>query len=224
MPWRIPVLPAKSTDDSDRESMRIARNESADSYRRGMRVFEPYGFDLLARVNPKIRESALDLAAGLDEHRADGGSRRPGRGHRSLRADGGACHAYREGAADPRPHVSCDGCREARLPRRVVRPRDEPVRFPYLRSSGIGREGSPSSPPAEGPDRDRRLEHGGESDGPQCRRRADVGVRRARRDRLSTDAFRTRWSWRADEAARRRRIRGNDGGATNPHNGIRRRR
>src|SRR5207244_13129781 len=67
MPRRIPVLPAKSTDDSDRESMRIARNESADSYRKGMRVFEPYGFDLLARVNPKIRESALDLAAGLGE-------------------------------------------------------------------------------------------------------------------------------------------------------------
>src|SRR2546421_10797783 len=65
MPWRIPVLPAKSTGDSDRESMRIAWNESADSYRKGMRVFEPYGFDLLARVNPKIRESALDLAAGL---------------------------------------------------------------------------------------------------------------------------------------------------------------
>src|SRR2546422_11338751 len=67
MPRRIPVLPAKSTDDSDRESMRIARNESADSYRKGMRVFEPYGFDLLARVNPKIRESALDLAAGPRE-------------------------------------------------------------------------------------------------------------------------------------------------------------
>src|SRR5207245_11561733 len=47
--------------------MRIAWNESADSYRQGMRVFEPYGFDLLARVNPKIRESALDLAAGLGE-------------------------------------------------------------------------------------------------------------------------------------------------------------
>src|SRR2546422_11527453 len=67
MPWRIPVLPAKSTGDSDRESMRIAWNESADSYRKGMRVFEPYGFDLLARVNPKIRESALDLAAGPGE-------------------------------------------------------------------------------------------------------------------------------------------------------------
>src|SRR2546430_4103807 len=67
MPWRIPVLPAKSTGDSDRESMRIAWNESADSYRKGMRVFEPYGFDLLARVNPKIRESALDLATGTGE-------------------------------------------------------------------------------------------------------------------------------------------------------------
>lgn len=32
-----------------------------------MRLFEPYGFDLLARVNPKIRESALDLATGIGE-------------------------------------------------------------------------------------------------------------------------------------------------------------
>jgi ubiquinone/menaquinone biosynthesis C-methylase UbiE len=32
-----------------------------------MRLFEPYGFDLLARVNPKIRESALDLATGPGE-------------------------------------------------------------------------------------------------------------------------------------------------------------
>jgi len=32
-----------------------------------MRTFEPFGFDLLARVNPKIRESALDLAPGLGE-------------------------------------------------------------------------------------------------------------------------------------------------------------
>src|SRR5947209_19710111 len=67
MARRIPVLPAKSTDDSDRESMRIAWNESGDSYRKGMQVFDAYGFDLLARVNPKIRESALDLAAGLGE-------------------------------------------------------------------------------------------------------------------------------------------------------------
>jgi len=56
-----------STDDSDRESIRRASNESAESYRRAVRLFEPYGFDLLARVNPKIRESALDLATGLGE-------------------------------------------------------------------------------------------------------------------------------------------------------------
>src|SRR5437667_11795609 len=59
--------PSKHTDDSHREAMRTTWNERADSYRKGMRVFEPYGFDLLARVNPKIRESALDLAAGLGE-------------------------------------------------------------------------------------------------------------------------------------------------------------
>src|SRR3989442_2321834 len=56
-----------STDDSDRESIRRASNESAESYRRAVRLFEPYGFDLLARVNPKIRESAHDLATGLGE-------------------------------------------------------------------------------------------------------------------------------------------------------------
>src|SRR6266571_6986209 len=56
-----------STDDPDRESIRRAWNESAESYRWAMRLFEPYGFDLLARVNPKIRESALDLATGLGE-------------------------------------------------------------------------------------------------------------------------------------------------------------
>src|SRR6266446_3562128 len=67
MPIGIPVLPAMSTDDSDRESIRRVRNESAESYRRAMRLFEPYGFDLLARVNPKIRESVLDLATGLGE-------------------------------------------------------------------------------------------------------------------------------------------------------------
>src|SRR5438445_8241580 len=67
MPLRIPVPPEMSTDDSDRESIRRAWNESAESYRRAMRLFEPYGFDLLARVNPKIRESALDLATGIGE-------------------------------------------------------------------------------------------------------------------------------------------------------------
>src|SRR3989442_5934214 len=65
--WGIPVPPAMPPDDSERESTRRAWNESAESYRRAMRLFEPYGFDLLARVNPKIPESALDLATGLCE-------------------------------------------------------------------------------------------------------------------------------------------------------------
>src|SRR2546425_4051816 len=95
MPRRIPVLPAKSTDDSDRESMRIAWNESADSYRKGMRVFDPYGFDLLARVNPKIRESALDLAAGLpgppESTPRVGGPYGRGRGRRLSQPRAGGC-------------------------------------------------------------------------------------------------------------------------------------
>src|SRR2546428_11958532 len=105
MPRRIPVLPAKSTDDSDRESMRIAWNESADSYRKGMRVFDPYGFDLLARVNPKIRESALDLAAGPGEA-AVGSARAGGAGGRGVGGGvfargGGAARRMPQGRAEP---------------------------------------------------------------------------------------------------------------------------
>ncbi len=61
------MVPSKDSDDSYRESMRTVWNESAESYRKAMRLFEPYGFDLLARMNPKIRESALDLATGPGE-------------------------------------------------------------------------------------------------------------------------------------------------------------
>src|SRR2546427_9814693 len=107
MPWRIPVLPAKSTGDSDRESMRIAWNESADSYRKGMRVFEPYGFDLLARVNPKIRESALDLAAGPREP-AMSNARRGGPDGRGGGVDlsepmGGRATRVAQGPREPGP-------------------------------------------------------------------------------------------------------------------------
>src|SRR3989441_5919850 len=56
-----------SSDESYRELSRTAWNASAEKYLKLLRIFEPYGFDLLARVNPKIRESALDLAAGLGE-------------------------------------------------------------------------------------------------------------------------------------------------------------
>src|SRR5436309_837777 len=59
--------PSKHTDDSHREAMRTTWNERAESYRKAMRLFEPYGFDLLARLTPKIRESALDLATGPGE-------------------------------------------------------------------------------------------------------------------------------------------------------------
>ena len=57
----------EDSDESYRGSMRKVWNERAESYRKAMRLFEPYGFDLLARVNPKIRESALDLATGPGE-------------------------------------------------------------------------------------------------------------------------------------------------------------
>src|SRR3989442_11182306 len=43
--------------------------------------------------------------------------------------------------------------------------------------------------------------------------------RSARRDRLSTDAVRTRRSWRADETSRGRGIPGNAGGAADSHDG-----
>src|SRR5881296_2291664 len=62
-----PMPASKYADDSHREAMRTTWNESTESYRKAMRLFEPYGFDLLARVNPKIRESALDLATGPGE-------------------------------------------------------------------------------------------------------------------------------------------------------------
>src|SRR5438094_825029 len=67
MPRRGPMSSMEGSDESYRESMRNVWNERAESYRKTMRLFEPYGFDLLARVNPKIRESALDLATGPGE-------------------------------------------------------------------------------------------------------------------------------------------------------------
>src|SRR3989454_5871422 len=56
-----------SSDESYRESSRTAWNASGEKYLKLLRIFEPYGFDLLARLNPKIRESALDLATGPGE-------------------------------------------------------------------------------------------------------------------------------------------------------------
>jgi len=61
------MTPSQSSDESYKESTRTAWNATAETYRKVLRVLEPYGFDLLARVSPKIRESALDLAAGPGE-------------------------------------------------------------------------------------------------------------------------------------------------------------
>jgi ubiquinone/menaquinone biosynthesis C-methylase UbiE len=61
------MTPSQSSDESQREYTRTAWNATAEKYLKVLRVFEPYGFDLLARVNPKIRESALDLATGPGE-------------------------------------------------------------------------------------------------------------------------------------------------------------
>src|SRR3989449_3080929 len=134
MPWRIPVLPAKSTGDSDRESMRIAWNESADSYRKGMRVFEPYGFDLLARVNPKIRESALDLAAGLGEPAMSiarvGGPDGRGVGIGLSRQMVELATRIPKERRVPRPPVFLMGAERLRVPPAAVVPLTSPVGFP----------------------------------------------------------------------------------------------
>src|SRR5207247_9563909 len=61
------VAVTESSDESYRESSRTAWNATAEKYLKLLRLLEPYGFDLLARVNPKIRESALDLATGPGE-------------------------------------------------------------------------------------------------------------------------------------------------------------
>ncbi len=59
--------PWKYTDDDYREFTRTRWNESAESYLKAMRVFQPFTFDLLALVNPKVRERVLDLATGPGE-------------------------------------------------------------------------------------------------------------------------------------------------------------
>jgi ubiquinone/menaquinone biosynthesis C-methylase UbiE len=57
----------KYSDDSYREYTRTSWNESAEMYTKLLRNLAPYGFDLLARVDPKIRERCLDIATGPGE-------------------------------------------------------------------------------------------------------------------------------------------------------------
>jgi len=61
------MTPSQSSDESRKQHPRTAWNATAGKYLKLLRLFEPYGFDLLARVSPKIRESALDLATGPGE-------------------------------------------------------------------------------------------------------------------------------------------------------------
>ena len=61
------MTPWKYSDDSYREYTRTTWNEAAGKYTKLLRNLEPYGFDLLARVDPKIRERCLDIATGPGE-------------------------------------------------------------------------------------------------------------------------------------------------------------
>lgn len=57
----------KYTDDSYRDYTEKTWDESSTAYAKLVRNLEPYGFDLLARVDPKIRERCLDIATGPGE-------------------------------------------------------------------------------------------------------------------------------------------------------------
>lgn len=61
------MAPWKYTDEYYREYTRTTWNETATEYVRLMRQLEPYGFDLVARLDPKVREIVLDLATGPGE-------------------------------------------------------------------------------------------------------------------------------------------------------------
>src|SRR5713101_4273574 len=61
------MAPWTYSDDSYREYTRTTWNESAETYVKLLRNLEPYGFDLLARMDPKIRERCLDIATGPGE-------------------------------------------------------------------------------------------------------------------------------------------------------------
>jgi ubiquinone/menaquinone biosynthesis C-methylase UbiE len=61
------MTPWSYSDESYREYTRTTWNESAGTYVKLLRNLEPYGFDLLARMDPKIRERCLDIATGPGE-------------------------------------------------------------------------------------------------------------------------------------------------------------
>src|SRR5207249_672871 len=58
------MTPWKYSDDSYRDYTRTAWNESAQKYTKLLRNLEPYGFDLLARVDPKVRKRCQSSCPG----------------------------------------------------------------------------------------------------------------------------------------------------------------
>lgn len=61
------MAPWQYSDEHYKEYTRTSWNETAETYMNVMRFFEPYGFDLLAHVDPKVRETVLDIATGPGE-------------------------------------------------------------------------------------------------------------------------------------------------------------
>lgn len=60
MPWTY-------SEESYKEYTRTTWNATAESYVRMVRLFEPYGFDLVNLLSPRVRERVLDLATGPGE-------------------------------------------------------------------------------------------------------------------------------------------------------------
>lgn len=60
-------LPWTYTEESYKEYTRTTWNATAESYVRMLRLFEPYGFDLVNLLSPRVRERVLDLATGPGE-------------------------------------------------------------------------------------------------------------------------------------------------------------
>src|SRR5213083_1871049 len=176
------MTPWKYSDDSYRDYTRTAWNESAQKYTKLLRNLEPYGFDLLARVDPKVRERCLDIATGPGEP-AMSLARMVGLDGKVTGIDlgphGRASRRGRESAPNPKCRISRHGRGEDGLPRRDVRLGRESVRFPDFHQSRNGREGNAASPRTQGTHWRRGVEHGGKGLRDPCRRRPDARVRGA---------------------------------------------
>ncbi len=61
------ATPWKYTDDYYKEYTRTTWNDTAEEYHKFQRLLEPYGFDLINRLELQVREKVLDLATGSGE-------------------------------------------------------------------------------------------------------------------------------------------------------------